>query len=44
MFMDLGSDEVSPMRLQLAKRTFLIGTHQPAVASHICSQDGGEAA
>jgi hypothetical protein len=35
MFGDLGVDQFLPMRLDLAKRAFLIDAHQPAVAGDV---------
>jgi hypothetical protein len=42
MLGDLGIDQFLAMLLQLAKRAFLVGAHQPAVASNVHSQNRGK--
>jgi hypothetical protein len=36
-----GVDQFAPMRLQPRESSFLIGTHQSAVARHVSSENGG---
>jgi hypothetical protein len=42
VFGDLGVNQGAAMGLELGERALLVGTHQPAVASHIGRQDGRE--
>jgi len=38
---DFEVDQFPPMRLQPPKRSFLIGTHEPAITGHIGGENGG---
>src|SRR5262245_14038696 len=38
-----GLDDFCPAALERGQRARLIDLHQPAVADHVCSQDGGKA-
>jgi hypothetical protein len=39
---DVGLDDLTLSRLNAAKRTLLILAYQPAVANHVCHQNGRE--
>src|SRR5579863_6900777 len=44
MFRDLRVDQLAAVRLQARERALLVGTHETAVAGHVCGEDGGKLA
>ena len=44
MLGDLGIDQFLAMRLELAKRAFLVGAHQPAIAGDVARENRGKPA
>jgi hypothetical protein len=42
--LDRGIAEFAPMSPQLGVRAFLVGTHQPAVSSHVGRENGRKVA
>jgi hypothetical protein len=44
VLLDVRVDKLAAMRFEATKRAFLVHTHQPRIARHICGEDRGETA